>query len=385
MEIIIKDGKIFIENNFSELKERFFGTVKNNKLFLSVEECLYLMEMRKFKAIENGKELSLLDIIKKFKSKKIFTRYNTYRDWRDRGLFLQKFKYENFGVTSKVSYPSKSLKFPKFKNLKIYFLPTDLISLVDEPEKFFEIFENYWIGQYGIYKQYTRGKTFKLDIFETIFCKRILSAQVINIEDESEMSEEEILNYTKSKDVFEAIYEVFEDWRLRGFIVKTGYKFGSHFRIYFPGISPTKSSKEWIHSKHVLHVFPKFERMLISEWSRAIRVAHSVRKTFIIGVPGMKESDYVDIDLDFLAFHRDEKNRVLTPNNKPSYVVWCLGEDEYIGGAELGSALAIAESCGLDLLLAINGRESDVTYYLAKQIDLPESKYKYYEIRWFQP
>ncbi|MCS7123759.1 MAG: tRNA-intron lyase [Candidatus Aenigmarchaeota archaeon] len=385
MEIKIEDNKIFVEKDFSELREKFFGTVKDNRLYLTVEECLYLNEMRNFEVKKDGKLLSFIDIIREFGGEKTFIRYNTYREWRDRGLFLKRFELKNFGNVTKVSYPSKSLNFEKFKNLKIYFSPSDLISFVCEPEKFFKIFEDYWIGQYGVYKQHKKGKTFKLDIFETIFCKKFLLAKIFNIENNEEISEEEIFEFTKNKEVFKAIYEVYEDWRLRGFVVKTGYKFGSHFRIYFPGVSPTKSPKEWIHSQHVLHVFPKFERMLISEWSRAIRVAHSVRKTFIIGVPGMKESDYLDIELDFLAFHRDEKNRVLTPNNKPSYILWCLGEDEYIGGAELGSALEIAESCGLDLLLAINGRESDVTYYLAKQIDLPESRFKYYEIRWFQP
>ena len=237
----------------------------------------------------------------------------------------------------------------------------------------------------GIYKQFSRGKLFKFDVFETVFLKKHMKAKVINMESGEELSENEIFEFSKNPEIFKAIYEVFEDWRLRGFVVKTGYKFGSHFRIYFPGVSPVKSSKEWIHSKHVLHVFPKFERMLISEWSRAIRVAHSVRKTFIIGIPGMEEKDFLDIDLDFLAYHRDNKNRAITPDENPNFVIWSLCEDEYIGGKELASALRIAEEIGLDLLLAINGRESDITYYLAKQIDLPGSKYQYYEIRWFQP
>ena len=80
----------------------------------------------------------------------------------------------------------------------------------------------------------------------------------------------------KEREYARQLYEVYEDWRMNGYVVKTGFKFGTHFRIYFPGASPAASGDEWIHSKHVLHVFPKEQKMVISEWARAVRVAHGV-------------------------------------------------------------------------------------------------------------
>jgi hypothetical protein len=62
-----------------------------------------------------------------------------------------------------------------------------------------------------------------------------------------------------------------------------------------------------------------------------------------------------------------------------------LNEDESLSGKMLASALDRADELGLRLLIAINDRETSVTYYLANRIDLPGSEHKYYEIEWFTP
>ena len=367
------------------LKEKYYGELKNGKLFLKPEEALYLMEIRNWRFFSGKEELSFSQLSSLFlgSNRKLFVRYNTFRDWRDRGLFIKKFERKKWGEIQKISYPSEKISLPKIKAEGAFF-PTDMICVIEQGRKYFNLFSDFWFGQLGVYKKHERGKTLKLDIFETLFLVKHCGLKVRNLENDEELDFDSLLELTKSKELFRALYEVYEDWRLRGFVVKTGYKFGSHFRIYFPGVSPVKKER-WIHSKHVLHVFPKYERMLISEWARAIRVAHSVRKTFILGIPGMEEKDFSPIELDFVAYHR-AKGTVISPSKgNPSFCILALSEDEFIGGAELASALREAEKVGLDLLLAITGRESDITYYLTKQIDLPGSKYQYYEIEWFQP
>ena len=62
-----------------------------------------------------------------------------------------------------------------------------------------------------------------------------------------------------------------------------------------------------------------------------------------------------------------------------------LSEEEEIGGAELARAIERAKELGLDLVLAICDRESSITYYRVKRIEMPKSKYEYYEIEWTQP
>ena len=143
-----------------------------------------------------------------------------------------------------------------------------------------------------------------------------------------------------------------------------------------------------MHSKHVLHVFPKEEKLLISEWSRAVRVAHGVKKTFILGIPKLKKKDYVNYPIDFVAYRRKKAKGGWireTPKDMPRYMLISVSEDEHIGGIELASLLSKAEENGLNLLLSITDRETSITYYELKKIIIPSSKYDYYEIEWFKP
>ena len=80
--------------------------------------------MRNFKTYENGKEITITKVFEKFlkNQKKLFIRYNTFRDWKDRGLFIKSFEYKNFGKIAKVSYPSKKIEFPKV-DINLYFFP----------------------------------------------------------------------------------------------------------------------------------------------------------------------------------------------------------------------------------------------------------------------
>ena len=124
--------------------------------------------------------------------------------------------------------------------------------------------------------------------------------------------------------------------------------------------------------------------MLISEWSRAIRVAHGVKKTFILAIPGSKQEGAAE--LDFLLYHRKKGGIIENPReDKPKFAMLALSEEEEIGGEELAQSIEKAKALGLDLILAICDRETSITYYRVKRVQLPKSKYEYYEIEWKQP
>src|SRR5271156_2612172 len=75
------------------LKGSFFGELKGDRLELSPEEALYLMDARKAtcEAADSGKELTFNEVAAEFStSKKFMARYFTYKDWRDRGLVIRK-------------------------------------------------------------------------------------------------------------------------------------------------------------------------------------------------------------------------------------------------------------------------------------------------------
>jgi len=55
--------------------------------------------------------------------------------------------------------------------------------------------------------------------------------------------------------------------------VKTGFKFGSHFRVY--------TARQQKHSSYLIHVLPEEHVFSIPELSRAVRLAHGVKKRMI--------------------------------------------------------------------------------------------------------
>ena len=378
------DGKIIASDAASveSLNKGFFGDAvdgKKNKLSLSPEEALYLSDVRNAEVTRAGKKLDFNQLAFDYRDKRKFlARYFCYRDWRDRGLIARGINeaQENYGRSPVVRYPSKDFTPPKIAGKGLFF-NDDLMTTLDEEEDKI-LFENYWFGQWGTYKAKKHGRLLKLDAYETLFLMRHAGLKC-NIQEKRMVAEA-----MERRGDFMSLYNVYEDFRLRGFVVKTGFKFGTHFRLYFPGAAPSLEQGEWMHSKHVIHVFPRETKMLISEWSRAIRVAHGVRKTFILAIPGEKRVEREE--LDFLLYHRRKGGLIENPKeDKPKFVMMALSEEEEIGGAELARAIERAKELGLDLVLAICDRESSITYYRVKRIELPKSKYEYYEIEWIQP
>ncbi len=364
------------------LERGFLGKPKKgNPTQLSIFEALYLADVRNAEIYYKGSKLSFNEIAGKFwKEKKFMAKYLTYKDWRDRGLIIKtpETKHRRPHSNPIKEYPSKKLSLHGYHFSGTFFI-TDLVTVINRTEKAKEIYESFWFGQYGSYKASDRGNLNKLDVYETLFLIENGQLRLTNI------NKKRLIGELKSRHgQFGLLYSVYKDWRKNGYVVKTGFKFGTHFRIYFPGAKPFKAENgEWAHSRHVVHVFPRNSRLLISEWARAIRVAHSVRKTFILAVPGKKNSRKTEID--FILYHRRSGDSENPNDNPPRYAMLSFGEEEFIGGAELASAIKEAKRLKIELVIAIADRETAVTYYKIKQIKLKDSKAEYYEIDWIQP
>lgn len=376
-----KDKIVYSEDQsiIDILKRTSFGVFADKKLYLDPEEALYLMDIRNAVCKDKkGEIMSFNDLVIKFSNKnKLMSKYFTFKDWRDRGLIIKSpLNIKGSGKTPIQKYPSSKLNI-KGIQLTGIFLEDGLTTVVDDRINGKEIYEKFWFGQYGTYKASDRGTLNKFDIYETIF---LIEHNCLNI---SNKTKKEILSVASArrKD-FMKLYEVYKDWRDRGYIIKTGFKFGAHFRVYFPGVRPIKD-ENWKHSRHVLHVFPRDQKLLTSDWSRAIRVAHSVRKTFILAIPGKSRKKRLPID--FLLYHRLKENIETPEKNSATYAMLSLTENSYIGGAELAAVINEAKNRKLELVVAIADRETSVTYYKIKRIELQGSDYEYYEIDWMQP
>jgi tRNA-intron endonuclease len=80
-------------------------------------------------------------------------------------------------------------------------------------------------------------------------------------------------------------YAVYKDLRERGFLVRTGFKFGTHFRVYERGVKlkkGPKSAKE--HTKWIVHAIPERFQCSYAELSRAVRLAQNIRTHLIWAV-----------------------------------------------------------------------------------------------------
>lgn len=84
---------------------------------------------------------------------------------------------------------------------------------------------------------------------------------------------------------FQAQYAVYRDLRERGYLVKTGFKFGTHFRVYDRGVKlkrGPKTSRE--HTKWIVHAIAEETAFSLPELSRAVRLAHNIRATMLWAV-----------------------------------------------------------------------------------------------------
>lgn len=85
-------------------------------------------------------------------------------------------------------------------------------------------------------------------------------------------------NIIKDKHIY-SYYLVYSDLRTRGYIIKTGFKYGSDFRIYERGHAPGDG-----HSSFLVKILSEEQEIKVRDFSSYVRVAHGVRKTLLLAV-----------------------------------------------------------------------------------------------------
>ena len=80
----------------------------------------------------------------------------------------------------------------------------------------------------------------------------------------------------------------FKDLKAKGLIVKTGFKYGSHFRAY-------EGDPDRSHAKYLVHAVPEHYKAMWPEVSRAVRLAHGVKKNIPLGRVSPEEVEYVSL------------------------------------------------------------------------------------------
>lgn len=113
-----------------------------------------------------------------------------------------------------------------------------------------------------------------LSIIEALY---LVEKNILEVYNDSEkMSFKKLLNICiKNISRCTMLYNVYKDLRDRGFIVRSGLKFGADYAVYEkgPGLD---------HAPYLVHVVSLNEKTNPIELVRAGRLSHSVRKRFIV-------------------------------------------------------------------------------------------------------
>jgi len=339
--LVIEAKELVIRNQDDISRAINFGMGKLRKgvLHLSPIEALYLYEIKRFEADD-------VDVL--FASVgNLLDKYLVYRDISTRGYKASFGRIEKGGENEYRKYEGQQVSYSGDR-----IIGTASKGIVACPGGK-DMYSRYWFGQYGVYKRDGIGNSLVLDQFEAEFLKQ-----------------RNMLEYTgKIKQVkyFEDYYRVYGEWREKGFIPKSGFKFGGDFRIYFPGTSPANFE----HSKHILQVFPKRYSITAGEWARAVRITHSIRKTFLLGIPSAMSASRFRPDM-------------VASREGASYAMKVFYESDVIKGAVLHSALSFCASNGIRLIIAIVDRDTSVSYYSVERVILEGSENMYFEVAWFR-
>lgn len=122
----------------------------------------------------------------------------------------------------------------------------------------------------GFYGKIKDGKLF-LNFLEALYLMEKGKAEVEY--QKKNLNFSELLELARSEAEFDIRYFVYKDLRDRGLIVKTGFKYGCHFRVY------RKGPEE--HAEYLVHVIPEKRAFQTYDIVKHCRLAHSVNKVMV--------------------------------------------------------------------------------------------------------
>jgi tRNA-intron endonuclease len=341
----VKAGKEAINELYNS---GHYGRQKGDYLELTLIEAAYLHYKKKLEIQIGDKSLSFEEFfIEASKRQQYFDlKYIVYKDLRERGFYVQP-SVTDFRVYPRGGYPGKtpakffvhviSERIPLFlRELRMSLEAahnlhkTMVLAIVDEESDitFYEIRKVDPVGDMetiehalknirvrstfledrvivwdsnlskilhtgGFYGQPLDSDRLQLSLVESCY---LLKKGVLEVTDMSGISSPLSFNEFAAKAAvieseFMLKYKVYENLRDRGLIPKTGFKFGSHFRVY----QDFKSVDKLPHSAYLVHSIPEDYEFTLPLMSRAVRLANSVRKRMIYAVHDNVQCAYIDI------------------------------------------------------------------------------------------
>ncbi len=324
---LVSDKISLGQEALSDLYEQgYFGRPKGRGLELSLVEAAYLLDRSRIKVLCEGRELDFPAFFQAASSleKGFEFRYVVYKDLRERGYYVQPGR-PDFRVYPRGGHPGKSpaefyvlviserMPLPLQEIMQPVRLAGQMrkklmLAIVDEESDitFYEAREKAMSGlmagqeeggsatlledrvvlwdaaasrrlhEGGFYGKPV-GERLQLSLVESAY---LLDKGVISLVDRSgrPLDRESFAALARRiESDFDLKFSVYRDLRDRSLVVKTGFKFGTHFRVYKQVQGPGKVP----HSEYLVHTIPQDHIFLPPVLSRAVRLAHSVRKQMI--------------------------------------------------------------------------------------------------------
>lgn len=97
---------------------------------------------------------------------------------------------------------------------------------------------------------------------------------------------DELMKFSDSvQDEFQIRFSTFSDLRDKGLLVKTGFKYGTHFRVY-------EKQPDECHARYLVHSLRDDRRMTWPEISRTVRLAHGVKKEILFCDQSLRYTEF---------------------------------------------------------------------------------------------
>lgn len=312
-------------------KSHFGKPISGNKLELNLLEGVFLLDEGKI-TIKKGKEKITFEKLISIASKKISRfeiKYLVFKDLRKRGHSIHLFEKDKIITFNQVKNEFYVIAFSERDELDLKKIKTTIrditkdgndlwIAIVDE-EGDITYYDVSILDIKGKIKghKFSKGRCVLLDNRAIVFDKKLESdlfkkeffgkpfgewLQISFVEvlylnkkgiieittsDGKKIPKEKVEDIISKKqpDIKQRLV-VFEDLKKRGLIVKTGFKFGSHFRAYTKGPNET-------HAEYLIHVVSADFKSIWEEISRAVRLAHSVNKEICFAQVSKSKIDYI--------------------------------------------------------------------------------------------
>lgn len=161
------------------------------------------------------------------------------------------------------------------------FLVEDRVLVFDE-DYARAVFENGYFGKFI-------GYSLQLSLIETAY---LLEKEAIRVKSAKSGRSLSIRGFKRRasgmQPDFDLRLKAYRDLRMRGLVVKTGFKYGCHFRVY-------ERNPQKIHARYLVHAVPKGYRASWPEVSRAVRLAHGVKKEILFSRVSDDKVDYLKL------------------------------------------------------------------------------------------